>query len=396
MSAQLALKRNLTKIYIAHIAIGFSLIAPIFVLYFQQVGLTLQEIFILQSINATAILLFEVPSGFLSDKIGRKKTLLLSIISIEIAFAIYILLPNFWAFVVADIFYALAISLYSGTFSALVYETLKEHNQEDDFKKVWGNIIFYTLLGTSGAALLSGFLATFSLRLPFIVNFFTYMVAFLALLFLHEPRSTEDKKSQKELLKAVKKTFFNGSILKWVVLFSAIIYIFAQGAFYFYQPYLKLSGIELVYFGMIFASFNLVASIGSKYAYKIEKALGSLGVFIVIIFLVSTSLIAMGLYSGIFSVIFIYAQQFVRMLKAIVVDDLINKESSSEYRATMLSIESLIRKALIALFLPLLGYLGDSIGIKTTLALMGVATLVFTLPIVIILLKNKSILFEKR
>jgi len=390
MSAQLALKRNLTKIYIAHIAIGFSLIAPIFVLYFQKVGLGLQEIFILESINAFAILLFEVPTGFLSDKIGRKKTLLLSIIAIEIAFAIYILLPSFWAFAVADIFYALAISLYSGTFSALVYETLKEQSQEAEFKKVWGNIIFYTLLGTSFASLLSGFLATFDLRLPFIVNFFTYMVAFLAVLLLQEPREQKENNTEKkELLKAVQKTFFNGSILKWVVLFSAVIYIFAQGAFYFYQPYLKLSGIDLVYFGMIFATFSIVASIGSKFAYKIEKSLGSFGVFMLIAFLVGGSLIAMGLYAGVFSILFIYAQQFVRMVKSIVVEDLINKETSSEYRATMLSMESLVRKLLIAIALPFLGYLGDCIGIQTTLSLMGVATLLFTLPI-IFLIKRKE------
>ncbi len=389
MSAQLALQRNLTKIYIAHIAIGFSLIAPIFVLYFQKVGLSLQEIFILESINAFAILFLEVPTGFLSDKIGRKKSLLLSIISIEIAFAIYILLPSFWAFAIAEIFYALAISLYSGTFSALVYETLKEHNKEAEFKKVWGNIIFYTLLGTSLASLLSGFLATISLRLPFIVNFFTYMVAFGTLLFLHEPSVQKDKSGKRDLVEAVKKTFFNGSLLKWVVLFSAVIYIFAQGAFYFYQPYLKLSGIDLVYFGMIFSSFSIVSSIGSKYAYKIEKKIGSFGIFMLITVLVGGSLIAMGLYAGVFSIVFIYAQQFVRMLKAIVVEDLINKESASEYRATMLSMESLVRKLLIALALPIFGYLGDIIGLMETLLVMGGATLLFAIPIVLLIQKKK-------
>jgi hypothetical protein len=218
------------------------------------------------------------------------------------------------------------------------------------------------------------------------------MIAFLAVLLLQEPREQKENNAEKkELLKAVQKTFFNGSILKWVVLFSAVIYIFAQGAFYFYQPYLKLSGIDLVYFGMIFATFSIVASIGSKFAYKIEKRLGSFGVFMLIAFLVGGSLIAMGLYAGVFSILFIYAQQFVRMVKSIVVEDLINKETSSEYRATMLSMESLVRKLLIAIALPFLGYLGDCIGIQATLSLMGVATLLFTLPIIFLIKKENII-----
>ena len=380
-----ALERNLTKIYIAHTAIGFSLIAPVFVLYFQESGLSLQEIFILESVNAFAILLFEVPTGFLSDKIGRKKTLLLSIISVEIAFIIYIFKRDFVSFLIADIFYALALALYSGTFSALVYETLKEQKREDEYKRVWGSIIFYTLLGASLASLLSGFLATISLRLPFIVNFFTYIVALVAILFLDEPRVKRVANSKQDIISAIEKTFFNGSILKWVVLFSSAIYMFAQGAFYFYQPYLKLSGIDLVYFGMIFASFNIIASLGSKYAYKIEKKLGVFGSFLLICLFVGGSLVAMGLYVGAFSVIFIYAQQFVRIFKGILVEDLINKETVSEYRATMLSLESLVRKLLIATVLPIFGYFGDLIGVEATLLFMGIGVFIVTLPIIFII-----------
>ena len=54
----------------------------------------------------------------------------------------------------------------------------------------------------------------------------------------------------------------------------------------------------------------------------------------------------------------------------------------------MLSMESLVRKLLIALVLPLWGYLGDYIGIQTTLTLMGVATFIFTVPIILILKKE--------
>jgi MFS family permease len=67
-----------------HIAAGVRLLdamlfsIPIITLYWGRNGLDLQDIFWLQAIFALSVVVFEIPTGAIGDRLGRKKTLLLS------------------------------------------------------------------------------------------------------------------------------------------------------------------------------------------------------------------------------------------------------------------------------------------------------------------------------
>jgi MFS family permease len=50
---------------------------PVITIFYKEHGLSMQEIFIIQSVFAIGVVLFEVPTGYFSDVVGRKKTLLL-------------------------------------------------------------------------------------------------------------------------------------------------------------------------------------------------------------------------------------------------------------------------------------------------------------------------------
>ena len=49
---------------------------PIIVLFYQDNGMGMHEIFVLKSIYSLAIVAMEIPSGWMADVWGRKKTLL--------------------------------------------------------------------------------------------------------------------------------------------------------------------------------------------------------------------------------------------------------------------------------------------------------------------------------
>ena len=63
----------------------------IIVLFFQEHGLTLTEVMILQSIYSFSVALFEIPSGFIADVFGRKRTIILSTIFTFIGFLVFFL-----------------------------------------------------------------------------------------------------------------------------------------------------------------------------------------------------------------------------------------------------------------------------------------------------------------
>ena len=62
---------------------------PVFFLFFNE-HLTVAQVLRLEAIYYVAVVVLEVPSGFFSDVVGRKPTLLLSSLSF---FAAYLLFP---------------------------------------------------------------------------------------------------------------------------------------------------------------------------------------------------------------------------------------------------------------------------------------------------------------
>ena len=51
-------------------------------------------------------------------------------------------------------------------------------------------------------------------------------------------------------------SFAENKKLRWMLIYSGFAYVMFQSIFWFYQPYFKLTGVELIYFGFIFAIFQ--------------------------------------------------------------------------------------------------------------------------------------------
>jgi MFS family permease len=111
----MSIRANLRKIYIYKFLSEFYLIV--------------------QASYALAVLLLEVPSGYLSDRIGRKHTLILGALFFPIGIGVYMLGSVIWHFILAEIFIAGANSMRSGCDSALIYDTLLMMKQESEYKK---------------------------------------------------------------------------------------------------------------------------------------------------------------------------------------------------------------------------------------------------------------------
>ena len=112
---------NIWKLFVIKGALWFMIIMPIIVLFFQDNGLNLQEIMILQACYSLSVGLMEIPSGYAADVLGRRKTLILGCILAFIGFSIFSISYNFWWFLLAEIFLGLGNSFISGADTALMY-----------------------------------------------------------------------------------------------------------------------------------------------------------------------------------------------------------------------------------------------------------------------------------
>ena len=101
----------------------FAIVMPLIVPIFQSKGLDMQGIFALQTIFATAMLVSEVPSGYLADVFGRRNIILAGAIVSGLSHRQLIFADSFAALVVYEFTLGIGASLLSGADLALLYDT---------------------------------------------------------------------------------------------------------------------------------------------------------------------------------------------------------------------------------------------------------------------------------
>jgi len=355
----------------------FSL--PIIVLFWQDNGLNLFQIMVLQSLFALAVVLLEIPTGYFADIFGRKKSLIISSILYLLAIVFYSLGSNFFQFLIAEIFFSFSMSFMSGADSAFIYDTLKGLGREHLFKKIWGNILFYSLIAMSFASIVGGFIGGIDLRMTFYATIPFFLIATFFTFSLVEPerRKTIIKQEYlKQIFQIIKFSLIDNKRLKWLMIYSAIVISFNQTSLWLYQPYFKLSGLDIFYFGFIFAGFNIVAALTSKYAHIFEEKLGEKYSLAMLFVLTSISYLLMSNFVFLFSFSFAFLQQFVRGFSNVVIVDYINKLAPSEIRATVMSVEGMLSKLCYALIIPFIGWFADVYTLPQAFFILGITVFV--------------------
>ncbi|MFR5372408.1 MAG: MFS transporter [Faecalibacterium prausnitzii] len=112
---------------------------PVWVALLAARGFSLWEIGVAESVFHMVSLTFEVPSGMAADLLGRKKTLVaggvcMVLSNLPMAFA-----PDLFFICLAMALSALANAMFSGTASALTYDSLKQCGRTDDYLRVSAN-----------------------------------------------------------------------------------------------------------------------------------------------------------------------------------------------------------------------------------------------------------------
>lgn len=124
-----AISRNIPLLYLIKISKWFMLYIPAVKLFYVENGLNDTDLFVLHAFYSFVIFLAEVPSGYLADVIGRKKTMVGGLFLGAAGFAAYALTSSYTGFLLAEIALGLGQSFISGADSALLYDSLLQENK---------------------------------------------------------------------------------------------------------------------------------------------------------------------------------------------------------------------------------------------------------------------------
>ncbi len=369
------LKHNILKIHILKAITWFMLAMPIIVLFFQENNLTLTEIMLLQSIYSFSVALFEIPSGYIADIFGRKKTITLSTILTFIGYLLFSYYNGFYEFAFAEILLGIGASLMSGSDSAMLYDTLIETGNKKNYTKIEGKNYAIGNFSEAIAGILGGLLATISIFLPIYVQTFILFFSIPIALSLIEPKININDKLEKSfytILKIVKFTMIENVKLRWLIIYSSTMGVATLSMAWFAQPFFENVNIPLAYFGILWAFLNLsagITSFNSHYiykSYKINKILLYLSLSMLILFTL------LSLNQSIYGIIFIFFIYLLRGVATPILRNEININTESKKRATVLSIRSFIIRISFAIFAPILGYIAEHYTLSTTFLTLSI------------------------
>jgi len=397
--------KNIKKFYLMKVFMSFFFAVPILVLFRQDYGLSMTQIMLLQTAFSVAVVLLEVPSWYFADMFGRKKALILWSIFWFLGMWLYAIWYSFGVFVICEILFAIWVAAISGADSAFLFDTLTDLWREKEYKKIWWNSLFIFLWVSALAQLLWWFIAKFWLPFGFLewVDLLRLtIIIWLPLTFISIPiafsfyEPSQHKKVLwnnylKDLFSVLRKeVWWNKKLLRMMVFFALLMTSF-RSWLWFYQPYFQLIGIDIFYFGVIFAWFQLFSGISSKFANKIEKKIWLSYSLILNVLLVIASYFLMWSFVWTFSLIFCFLQQFVRWFHSVIVSDYVNHRVSSQYRATINSIQNLGGSLVYAILVPIFWWFADVYSLEQALIIVWITVSILLVPVLIILIRKKAI-----
>lgn len=140
---------------------NFVPVYPVYLLLFGQRGIPLADVSLLLSIWSLSVVLLEVPSGILADYWNRKHMLVFAALFKGICYGLWIFSESFFLFALGFLFWGVSCSFASGSEEALLYDALKENNEEDKFDEVYGKGSFYGTVGIVAATVTGGIISEY-------------------------------------------------------------------------------------------------------------------------------------------------------------------------------------------------------------------------------------------
>lgn len=324
------------------------------------------EINSLWGIITAAKAIAEVPTGIIADKIGRKFSIIIALALQLAGEIIFIFADRYLLFVLTSVIGGIGFAFLSGSFEAMMYDSLKKEDRESEMQKVAGLNASFSQLAIIIGSLVGGFIASDlrlnSFILVIIITACFVGIALLVSIFLKEPTfeyRREDQNSLTSLKDGIHLLKTNRSLQRIILLFL-LATPFINYLLNFYQPYFVKANVSGIWFGIALSVASLLGIFTSKNAHLLEKRFGVRnGVLIATLLPGIFYLLMAGIvHSWISFFLFLFAYSSMNLQNPIFMDYL-NRHIESRNRATVLSLINVLSGIYIAGMGLVVGWIAD-------------------------------------
>ena len=336
----------------------------VFFLYMSQ-KLPLDQVIELSAVYYLSVFLLEVPSGYFSDRIGRRRTLLIAAGALMASYCCFIVGAGYWWFAAGQFLLAMGIAMQSGTDTAFHFDSLKALGRESEYAareaqaEQWG----MTMLAI--ATLSGGVLGLIDLRLAYVFSLLSATTMALLVWRFVEPEHAEESS-------AIPQSFgrvvwgccqrLREPVLGWIFLVAIVLYSMAHIVYEFYQPYITLLQLPLLdavgmaplISGVVISLSMFGGAIGARASIAWQAKLGLIGVLAVAMLLQLGIVAAMAIAASPAVLALVCLRNFPMALVHAPVRAAIAPRIERRQRATYLSLQGLSERLFFALLLLLL------------------------------------------
>jgi len=371
---------------------SFALTRGIFLLYLAYRGLSASEIAVYSIMLNAMTALCEVPTGILGDKIGTRNSVMSGCILLALHAVIMANTRNHIILIVMGGMEGIAYTFVSGSDSALLYEILEERDEQKDYLSINSKLLALQSVTMGIMIFAGGVLARYSWELVYYIQASAMFTAMLMLSKITNQRKEDSARKADPIRKADaagNEGYRQKSADRWksfikynpriVFVIFVLGFSICDGVFcgYYNMNQLVFSkvGISIAVIGTFFSASYFINSAAYILVDFILRKINRKQIFIYGLLVQSVILFILVFVTdkGVFLVISIIAC-FIPEIIFAVADSIVQDYIISEYRATMLSIVSMVRTGVTAICYGGMGVMFDRVPVRAFL--LGINLLV--------------------
>ena len=342
------LERNLRLIPVHQAFVSAFVWLPVFVL-FTRARFDLDGALLLASLYYLFVVALEVPSGWMSDRLGRVLTLrvgALGFIGAQACFAVGD--DTFWVILLGQFLLALGFASVSGTDVTFHYDTVEALGRAHEYTRRQARVSSIGYLVTAASALVGGLLGLIDVRWAFVASGLVAICQLAVAMQLVEPPRTGQASSFGRQL-AMCASYLRSRWLGWIFFYGILLVTLEHVAFSVMQPWLTEVldrpaddiGSTPLLAGVIYAITAFVGAGAARSSAIVEERVGTVVALVGIGALSAAIVTGMALSTHVVLLGLVAFRSVQGAAAPVLISGAVAPLTRQEHRATLLSMNSL-------------------------------------------------------
>jgi predicted MFS family arabinose efflux permease len=366
------------RLLVAHAAFR-QLIFPVptITLFWQrQLGMSLADIMLLQAIFALAATVMELPTGYVADRIGYRRALVIGATLTVAGWALYLRAQGFAGAVAAEVTLGAGFAFISGSDSALLWLSLPERERALVYRRYEGRMQAAAQTSEGLSSAVGGYLYALAPRLPLWMQLPAAGLSLASVLAMPaDPPKREEHVEHaghaRRLLALTRLTLWEHRRLRTAMALIVVLSLSSFMLVWLIQPYMATSGVPEPWFGPVWAAGNLWVAVAALASHRVTSLLGRRTTLLLCCALIAAGYGLLAATSAWYGFVFYFLLLTVRGLQLPLMRETLQHDAPAADRATVMSLASMAFRLGFVVIGPLVGVLLVRTSLSTALAVVG-------------------------